>query len=137
VPTDTATTTDTSAMGSSTGATGGAVAPAPAQTSALVTYTDAGFSPKTLSVKVGETVRFVNNSTHAMWVASDNHPTHTEYDGTNTMQHCSSGAATGGTFDECKGVDPNTVYSFTFTKAGTFEYHNHMRASDTGSITVK
>ncbi|KND49153.1 MAG: hypothetical protein AB203_02025 [Parcubacteria bacterium C7867-008] len=101
-----------------------------------ITYTDAGFSPKTVSVKLGDTVTFVNNSSHDMWVASDAHPTHTDYDGTNTMQHCSKGANTNGTFDECNPAPSGTKYSFTFKKAGTFEYHNHVRASDSGSVTV-
>lgn len=107
-----------------------------AQVASLITYTDTGFSPKNITVKAGDTVRFVNSSSHGMWVASSQHPTHTQYDGTSTSQHCASGANTSDVFDECAAVDPGTVYSFTFTKAGTFTFHNHVRASDTGSVSV-
>ena len=69
--------------------------------STLVSYTDAGFSPKDVTVSVGETVRFVNTSSNRMWVASDEHPTHTDYDGTSTREHCADGVATNGTFDQC------------------------------------
>lgn len=102
-----------------------------------VTYTDQGFSPKSVSVAVGSNVKFVNNSTHSMWVASDVHPTHAKYDGTSTSQHCVSGSATGGTFDECTAITPGTVYTFAFAKAGSFTYHNHVQASDSGIVTVK
>ncbi len=98
-----------------------------------VTYTDAGFSPANTTIKVGDTVHFVNNSSGKMWVASDQHPTHTEYDGTTLMQHCASGAS----FDECKAVMTGGTYDFTFTKAGTWEYHNHSNASKTGTVVVQ
>lgn len=127
-----ATTTDSSTAASSTDSASTSVG----ASSALITYTDAGFSPKDITVKVGDTVRFVNNSSHGMWVASDNHPTHTAYDGTDTHQHCANGVDTGGSFDECKAVDPGTVYSFTFPKAGSFEFHNHVSANHTGTVTV-
>ncbi len=103
----------------------------------VVTYTDSGFAPKIATVAVGTTVRFVNTSTHGMWVGSDDHPTHTKYDGTSTKEHCASGVNTNGTFDGCVAVAPGTVYNFTFTKAGTFTYHNHTKSGDTGTVVVK
>lgn len=105
-------------------------------TPTVITYTDSGFSPKSVTVKVGTTVRFVNNSSHGMWVASNNHPTHTQYDGTSVAQHCAAGADTNGGFDECTAIQPQSVYSFTFAKTGTFMYHNHVSASDTGTVVV-
>jgi plastocyanin len=108
----------------------------PAQIATIVSYTDSGFSPKSLTVAEGTTVNFVNNSSGQMWVAVGNHPTHTTYDGTNEQTHCSSSTNTNGSFDECKPVAPGTVYSFTFAKAGTFSFHNHVHASDLGTITV-
>lgn len=102
-----------------------------------VTYTDQGFSPTTLSVNVGDTVRFSNQSTGEMWVGADEHPTHTEYDGTSKDDHCAEGAATGGAFDQCGRSGPGSTYNFTFTKAGTFDYHNHARSSDGGTVVVE
>ncbi len=108
----------------------------PSEGTAIVTYTDGGYSPATLSIKVGDTVRFVNNAGSGMWTASDEHPTHTEFDGSSTREHCTDNSATGGAFDACHQVAPGDSYEFTFTKAGTFNYHNHARANHGGSITV-
>lgn len=108
----------------------------PAENTAIVTYTDGGFSPATISVKVGDTVRFVNNSGSGMWVASDAHPTHTEYDGSSTSEHCANGVNTAGSFDACRQIAPGESYEFTFAKVGTFTYHNHARANHGGTVTV-
>ena len=103
---------------------------------ATVVYSDAGFSPSNVNIKVGDTVRFVNTSGHNMWVAADEHPTHTEYDGTSTREHCANGQATGGTFDQCQAVPAGSFWEYTFTKAGSWKYHNHARAANTGMVTV-
>ncbi len=100
-----------------------------------VTYTDSGFSPKTVSISVGDTVKFVNKSGKPMWVASASHPSHTVYDGTNLSAHCAAGATP--SFDQCKSVAKGLSYIFTFTKAGTWAYHNHSISSDFGSVVVK
>lgn len=103
-----------------------------------ITYTDDGFSPGTLTVAAGDTVTFVNNSSGRMWVGADEHPTHTEYDGSSTREHCSNGNATSpAVFDQCEGTSAGTSWSFTFTKAGSFNYHNHARAADGGTIIVR
>ena len=103
---------------------------------ALVTYTDGGFSPETTRIRVGETVRFVNNSARGMWVGSNEHPTHTEYDGSSTRDHCADGAATEGAFDMCRQGAPGEFWEFTFTKAGSFDFHNHAQAAHGGQIVV-
>ncbi len=102
--------------------------------SATVTYTDQGFSPASITVKQGTTVAFVNNSSDSMWVASAVHPDHTAYSGTTRAQHCPD--TTGTAFDECTAVPAGTTYTFTFTKVGTWKYHNHVEPSATGSVTV-
>lgn len=86
-----------------------------------ITYTDTGFSPATLTIKVGDTVTWKNNSSKIMWVASNPHPTHTGLPG----------------FDELKGVGSGESYSYTFTKTGTFGFHNHLSSGDGGSIIVE
>ncbi len=100
---------------------------------ATVTLTNEGFSPATVTVNVGDTVRFVNQSTKTMWVGADVHPSHADYDGTTRQEHC----PTGGSFDQCTGSGSGTTWEFTFDKAGTFGYHNHLGASDTGTVIVK
>ncbi len=86
-----------------------------------VTVTDSGYSPSTLTIKAGDTVSFVNNSTHTVWTASDPHPQHTALP----------------SFDALKGFAIGTTYSYTFTKVGTWSYHDHQHSSMKGSIVVQ
>ena len=87
---------------------------------AVVTYTDNGFMPATITVKKGTAVTFRNESTGGMWTASATHPTHQLLPG----------------FDQKKSVVKGGTYEYTFAKVGTWKYHNHVAASDFGSVTV-
>jgi len=99
-----------------------------------VTYSDQGYSPKEITVSLGTTVTFINESSKKMWVASAMHPTHTAYSGTSLSQHCPD--TTGTAFDECEGGASGSSYSFTFNKEGTWKYHDHIDATKFGSVTV-
>jgi plastocyanin len=103
----------------------------------VVTLTDAGFAPATVTVDAGDTVRFVNESSRGMWVGSDDHPTHTDYDGTSTREHCADGKSTNGTFDQCAAIDGGGSWDYMFQKSGTFGYHNHVGAANTGTVIVR
>lgn len=110
------------------------VSPPPASPQVVeVVYTAQGFSPASITVHQGDTVRFVNESGSGMWVASAAHPTHTAYAGTSLSAHCGSGSANDA-FDQCTTGD---AYSFTFDKVGTWKYHNHVSPSRTGAIVVE
>ena len=100
-----------------------------------VMHTDAGFSPANLTVKVGDTVTFKNQSSADMWVASAMHPTHSVYNGTTLQQHCPD--PENNDFDQCQSGGAGTSWSFTFTKAGSFGYHNHVKAGVFGKIIVE
>ncbi|MDP2593261.1 MAG: hypothetical protein Q8P52_01260 [bacterium] len=97
----------------------------------IVTYTNDGFSPKTITINQGDTVRFVNQGSLQMWVASAIHPTHTIYP-EKTEDDC-----LGSAFDQCEAGGAGSVYEFTFNRVGSWNYHNHSRANHTGSIIVK
>lgn len=86
----------------------------------VITYSDSGFSPAQLKVKVGEAVQFKNDSTSSVQVNSAVHPTHTLYPELNI------GSIAAG---ESKSV--------AFTQAGTYKYHNHLNASENGMIVVE
>lgn len=86
-----------------------------------VTYTDSGFSPSTMTIKLGQKVIFKNNGSVPIEPASNNHPTHNIY----SEFDANSPVAAGGT------------YEFTFTKRGTWGYHNHLNSSETGTIVVE
>lgn len=124
-------TSDTS-LATSTTATEVATSTPPALIT--VTYTDKGFNPKEVSIALGTTVVFVNQSTKKMWVASAKHPDHTVYSGTSLKQHCPD--TTNTAFDECTAVVAGESFSFTFGKVGSWKYHNHMSPTDFGSVTV-
>lgn len=90
------------------------------QASHTVTYSDGNFSPAELNVSLGETVEFSNQTTGAFWVASDTHPSHTDY------PEFDSGS-----------IEPGGTYSFTFERAGTWGYHDHLNPQATGTISVE
>lgn len=101
----------------------------------VVTYTDSGYLPSTITVKVGTTVTFKNESSQAMWTASAMHPTHSVYGGTSLAEHCPDTSGTA--FDACTGIQPGNSWTFTFTKVGTWKYHNHLAPAHTGTIVVE
>ncbi len=86
-----------------------------------VSYGNDGFSPRNLSIKKGDTVRFVNNSDEDMWVASNPHPVHTDLSG----------------FDAGHAYTSNQIFIYTFNQQGTWGYHNHVHSSSEGSVIVK
>jgi len=106
-----------------------------ADKSVEIMYTDGGFTPTTLNIAKGATVRFVNKSSRDVWPASALHPSHTVYDSTSLSEHCPN--ADGTAFDACKGVAPGASWSFTFTKAGEWKYHDHLNPRNFGSVIVK
>lgn len=91
------------------------------QVAAVIKYTDSGFVPSSVIIKKGETVEWINNSNIQMWVASNPHPTHTDYPG----------------FDELSSAAKGGTYQFTFTKTGSWGYHNHNNPSDHAAVIVQ
>jgi plastocyanin len=87
---------------------------------AVVSYDGNGFSPANLAVKAGTRVTFRNDSSASFWPASNVHPTHQLLPG----------------FDARQAIGAGGTYSFTFTSPGAWQYHNHLRAAQGGTITV-
>ena len=86
----------------------------------IVTYTEDGkFVPERLEIVTGDTVTWVNESSYGVWPASNIHPSHEIYP----------------EFDPLGDIPPGESWSFTFTRNGTWRYHNHSYASETGVIT--
>lgn len=96
--------------------------------------TSSGFQPSELTVQQGETVTWVNNASSPMWVASNRHPTHTNYAGSTLREHCQNGDQSSAAFDQCSAGDE---FSFTFEKTGDWGYHNHENPGQGGTITVE
>lgn len=88
--------------------------------SLTVVYTNEDFTPKKISIKKGQTVKFINNSDRKMWVASNDHPMHLIYP----------------EFDQKEITLRGSVYEFKFEKTGNWDYHNHLVSSHGGTIEV-
>lgn len=89
-------------------------------TRTVVTYTDTGFGPNTVTVPTGSTVSFVNESSRDMWVATGVYPSKQLLPG----------------FDQKAAVSKGGVYEYTFTKVGTWQYQNDKKTDDIGYVVV-
>lgn len=85
-----------------------------------VIMTANGFQPEAVTIKLGQTLNFVNQDTEPHWPASDKHPTHRIYP----------------EFDPRQEIAPNQSWSFRFDRAGEWSFHDHLFPSFTGIITV-
>ena len=122
ISTNATTSKDTTAAASTTPTTPKTPASTPTQTSSalVVTYTDKGFSPSSLTIKKGQTVKFINDSSNKMWVAANPFPSSSEYPAFNAKSGVASGSS----------------WSFTFDKTGVWFYHNHFSPAQGGKIVV-
>jgi len=100
----------------------------------IVEITSSGFSPDVLEIQAGEKVTWVNLDSGKHWPASAMHPTHRVYPGSD-IDKCGT-PEEGGIFDACHGLEQSEEYEFIFSEAGEWRYHDHLRASMTGTIIV-
>ena len=89
-----------------------------------VTFSDSGVSPSTVTIKSGESLTWVNNSSKSVQVGSANHPTHT------LNRELTSG-------EFVTELAPGASATVTLTKKGTWGYHNHLDPSVTGKGVVE
>jgi plastocyanin len=85
-----------------------------------ITLTSAGFTPKTLTIKPGTRIVWLNQSGVTGTVNSDNYPTNTLYPFLNL-----------GRFPD------KTSVSVMFTKTGKYTYHNALNVDQAGTIVVE
>lgn len=85
-----------------------------------VTITSSGFTPQSITVKVGDTVIWVNQDSESHTVNSVVHPTHLVYPPLNLGN-----------------LKPGEEKSLSFPEAGTYKYHDHLNPSLTGSVVVE
>ncbi|MBI2096517.1 MAG: hypothetical protein HYT43_02705 [Candidatus Taylorbacteria bacterium] len=87
----------------------------------VIRYTSAGFSPQRVVVKAGQAVRFVNDTSQSMQVASDDHPTHTIFPDINMPRTVGKGGS----------------YELLVLRKGSWGYHNHIRPQHTGILVIE
>lgn len=100
--------------------TGPSVSPSAQKGSLVISYSNNGFSPNPATVKVSQAIEFKNDSGTDVQVNSANHPTHLLFPELNIGV-----------------IAPGESKSVTLTKPGTYKYHNHLNASQTGTIIVE
>jgi len=93
---------------------------APTNSVSQIDMTASGFSPANITVKQGTTVTFKNMDTLPHRPSSDPHPTHTDLPDFDSKQPVAAGGS----------------YTYTFTKVGTWSYHDHFNPSMRGSVVV-
>lgn len=100
---------------------GGGVLNADFSPDAVITRIDEGYEPTDITIRVGDTVMFKNDSESFHWPASNVHPTHSIYSD----------------FDPREPIAPGDTWSFTFTRVGIWGFHDHIRANLIGRIVVE
>lgn len=96
-------------------------APAAASQSPVIVYKDSGFVPAQLDIQRGASAVFVNQSSRDLLVDSDPHPTHTSFPAMNQTQVLHAG---------------QTVTILFDAEGQNVGYHNHLHASDRGTIRI-
>lgn len=91
---------------------------------AAVTMTDAGFEPSESKLKSGEAVKWVNNSSKKIQIASDPHPTHT-----------ANKELTNGQF--VMEIVPGESAAAHLQNKGNFGYHDHLNPGIRGKVAVE
>ena len=95
----------------------------------LVSFTERGFEPMSVTIQKGETVRFVNNSDANLWVAATG-DSGAIYPGTG--HECGQSA-----FDTCKTLKNGEFWEFTFSTVGAWSYHDNFDVERTGVVVVQ
>lgn len=87
--------------------------------SVTISFTDQGFSPRSITVKQGTTVVIKNDSSRDVQFSSDDHPAHRD----NPEMNLSP-------------LAPGESSSYFANTVGTWGFHDHIDESQTGSVTV-
>jgi plastocyanin len=87
----------------------------------VIMMNNSAYAPDKVTIKKGDTVKFVNAASEDRWPASNIHPTHQIYP----------------EFDPKRPVGPGQSWSFTFDKVGAWRCHDHLDPSISCTITVE
>jgi len=86
----------------------------------VLSYTDSGFSPASVTVAAGGQLTVKNTSSKPMQFNSDPHPVHTDDPELNLGP-----------------IAPGASATATLTKKGTFGVHNHLDPTQKATVTIK
>jgi len=97
---------------------------------ALISYTDSGFEPDVLVIPLDATVRFANNTSAPLWIASRGDEAVRMY------PQAPHGCGPSG-IDSCRGLPSQDAWQFTFTVPGTWRIVNALKESHSVVIVVQ
>lgn len=86
----------------------------------IITYTNSGFSPASITVNPGTSVQFVNKSDRGMRIFTDNPESRFFKE-----------------LNQSKTVGKGGTFNFTFLYVGTWSYHNENFTSDHAKVIVQ
>lgn len=86
-----------------------------------INISESGFNPTELTIKRGDSVRFVNTGRRNQWPASGVHPIHQICPGLNPLE----------------AIQPGESFSFTVNEVKECPIHDHLFPSVRGKITVQ
>jgi hypothetical protein len=92
----------------------------PAEPAATITYTNSGFEPSDSTIKSGQSVKVVNNSSQPLDFESNVHPIHTDNSELNIGE-----------------ISPGSSKTFRLTTVGEWGFHNHLDSGHSGHIHVQ
>ena len=101
--------------------------------SAIIRYVNGEYLPNIVHVSVGQNVTWINDD-KVFWPASNLHPTHTAYPGSNIIKCFTSEKDI--IFDACEAKSTGETYTFTFNTAGSWRFHDHINSRATGTVIV-
>lgn len=101
----------------------------------VVVITEDGFIPTQIEVYQGDRVVFENHDTKERWPASNYHPTHLSYPGSD-IRKCTSFEKFF-LFDSCGPVPSDSSFTFQFHEAGEWNFHDHLYPKYSGQVVVR
>lgn len=96
----------------------------PTKEEVIITYTPTGFSPPEVTLKNGGKITWINKGDREVKIGANPHPIHT-----------GNREVSGGEFT--LDLQPGGQKTVVVSKVGTLGYHNHLNASEGGTIIVK
>src|SRR5687768_801338 len=90
------------------------------EASVMIAYSSSGFSPASVTVKSGDSIKITNGTEAKIEPSSAPHPVHTDNPELNVGD-----------------IEAGESKTFTVNTKGTWKYHNHYKSSDTGTIIVE
>lgn len=101
----------------------------------IIYVNNKGFSPNNIEINKGDIIIFINNGDDRHWPASNAHPTHNLYPGSD-IEKCET-VDEKNIFDACGSIKTGENYTFRFNEVGTWNFHDHVHSTLKGTIIVK